>query len=245
MGQAEKKGGGVMDDRKEGYVGTCPAGKKTYWALVETNRSILASGTENTLEEAEDLMWAMAAILGIKAEESRHIAEWAKTEEYNAAHNRPTGEVVYREYYLDDGCGMHHEMFPIVRKTAKRVFIQKQAPWNTVISLDRHVLETTGRAWSQRHREAYYSQPYEVRNAVQIAEEKRQVEAIDRKRAGLRATVTQDELKAAAEFFVGLEPAKHFDLYDQALILRALHDCRKEPKPELSDEEFLRELESL
>jgi len=105
--------------------------------------------------------------------------------------------VLYTDWQSDFTSECGSTPHPVVKKTAKRVFVKR--PAGRLLALDRGVLEAEGRAWSHPARDFFYTQPYEVRHADQIAEERRFAGEREGRRIDEMASFTEAELRAAAE----------------------------------------------
>lgn len=98
----------------------------------------------------------------------RRAAEASKTTEAS------TPEFVYSDWMSDYDFSNTSTPHRVVKKTAKRVYVEDRSrSWEeqgqvfhnvTTIVLDREELETKGEVWSRRHRELFYTTPYEVRH---------------------------------------------------------------------------------
>lgn len=201
------------------YLDICEAGKRFFWCVTENSDAYpLAHGHCDTFEEAEEQMWALGTMLarGRQIDDCTRYTRMARTHNPVARgcwtarsakravwlreHTRPTGEVLYSEFVSDCGeCEMATETHEIVKRTKTKVYVRTER--RRVVALDRHRLESLGEASSRKGGATYYTQPYEIRCADEIAERKRQKEECQAELQMKRNAVTDDDLVKVRQIF--------------------------------------------
>lgn len=177
-------------------VDVCEAGKLFFWCVTRHFDGYpMAHGYCDTLEEAEEKMWALGTILArgrkindctqyTRAARKRNPKEkgcWTARAARHAVWvkdcTRPTGEFLYSEFESEAmSYGIQTAKHEIVKKTKTKVYVHVDR-WR-VVALDRRRLESLGEARSRKAGRTYYTQPYEVRQAVQMAEHQRWFEEL-------------------------------------------------------------------
>lgn len=201
------------------YVDVCDAGKRFFWCVTEGwGEYPLAHGYCETLDEAEEKMWSLGTILSKSRRiedyrtwqdrypfsKSGKLARNAKRAVWKRDNIKPSGEYLYAtestESDYDGRTYLRHEQFEIVKKTAKKVFVQHDDFCDLVV-LDRQRLELCGNDYSNRTRKTYYTQPYEIRCADKIAEEKRREDEYQADMQKKRNAVSDDDLAKVRQIF--------------------------------------------
>ncbi len=201
------------------YLDICEVGQRFFWCVAERwDMYPLAHGYCETLVEAEEKMWAFGTILakGRKIEDRvmedrkwqkefpRHsggdLARSAKRAVWFRENTRPTGEVLYSEFESDWGeYERQTETHEIVKRTKTKVYVQTNR--RGVVAIDRHKLEAFGEVYSRKAGRIYYTQPYEIRCADQIAERKRQEEEYQAELQMKRNAVSDHDLAKVRQIF--------------------------------------------
>jgi len=153
-------------------VAICKSGPQYFWCVVDEDaREVVAFGREETLEEAEEQVWAQSRI-----HRPRHraiqvastYAEYVRRTTWRLEHYSPTGVFVYEHWY--DQLEGHWDSLPheIVKQTER--FITVRDPFGYVFTrLDRKVLERDGKVYHKRTRHWYFSQASEVEYQAELA----------------------------------------------------------------------------
>jgi len=200
------------------YVDICEAGQRFFWCVTEGWESYpLAHGICDTFEEAEEKMWALGTMLArgrqiedqvTKARQLRKgfphyrggaMAKDAKRSVWMRDNTKPTGEYLYGESMCEDGERVVRE-YEIVKKTRTKVYIRDNS--GRLIGLNRQELESKGEVHSRRKSiTTFYTQPYEIRCADKIADEKRRNEEYQAEMQMKRNAVTDDDLAKVRQIF--------------------------------------------
>lgn len=209
-------------------VSVCGAGKRFFWCVVDgESGEPLAHGHAATVEDAEEQMWVQATIhrKGVRADQAGEwLARQVRRDLWERDHTRPTGEVLYTHWQPECSSVWESTPYPVVKKTPTRVYVRYD---EGLVIVDRRELEAEGRFYSRSAHTAFYTQPYEVRHAERLAEERRQAAAREAERIDRLAGVTEAELDAAAEFC--RRGGVHLDPLEAVLILRALPSLMNRP----------------
>lgn len=159
------------------YLSICPSGSKYFWCVTDGwANKIFAHGRTDTLEEAEDQIWAQAAIQKNGRQVIQCDAKLAKLVRkiiWQREQCRPLGLVVYSYYWPDSSNTRKSISHPIVKQTKRRIFVDYN---DRLYSIDREQLENEGEVFSKKAGVIFHSVPYEQLHAAEIAEDQRQAE---------------------------------------------------------------------
>ena len=128
----------MNDEKTRGYFSRCSLGRRWFWVVWESSDDLYdgrpsATGFANSVEEAE-VQVKMALATEEKLQESagyaagvhrrQCVAERAKKQ--SSTTDAGKVEYVYRDWWSDYDGSRHSEALRIVKKTAKRIYVEKR-----------------------------------------------------------------------------------------------------------------------
>lgn len=149
--------------KDEVHVAICPDRSKWFWCVVDMKSLLVfAHGRKDTLEEAEEQMWAQAAIhrIGQRAiQVDEAFARTVRKATWQEEHYEPLGIFVY-EYWHDDSENKWESIeLDIVKMTARHIVV-KELLSNVYFRLDRQTFEKHGEVYRKSNRKRYFNQSY-------------------------------------------------------------------------------------
>lgn len=181
--------GACIENTPPAYLSRCSIGRdKWFWVTYRSfddlcEGIVASSGSTTTSAEAEhqarmSIMdhargWPEQYNAGNARYVYRKLTIKRRAARPSAAQDATKPEYVYSDWTSDYDCSEGSTPHRIVKKTAKRVYVERShRSWKEgdqvfydvpTFVLDRQELEATGEAWSRRRRGFFYTTPYEER----------------------------------------------------------------------------------